>query len=258
MEYVFLNPIKIEGSRFEKGYGYSKFIKLKINNKLSSPVLSLSMNTWGAKDNKDRTKKKIFERIKEEKDCLSIYGESKGLEFAHWVGGMPTIRLGEGIWEPKTRLKLGQIKDYKDIKISTNWGFEAKGWGNLTFDIWLTKDEEGITKNHLEIMVFLDCTSKKAPWKEIGTFGPFNVGYLKKGSDWEGDSTKGGETIAFVLNKSTNQFKFNFMDLVKYCEKYINKKLGNYWLRSIDLGTEFAANSKVEAKIFKLDFDFKK
>ena len=59
MKFTGINPIKVEGSSYDAGFGYSKFVNLKIQNKNSNPILTAKINPFGIKEWKDKTKENI-------------------------------------------------------------------------------------------------------------------------------------------------------------------------------------------------------
>ena len=55
MKYSGINPLKVEGSSFDAvGYGYSKFVNLKIKNNRSNPILVAKINPFGVKEYNDK------------------------------------------------------------------------------------------------------------------------------------------------------------------------------------------------------------
>ena len=53
-----------------------------------------------------------------------------------------------------------------------------------------------------------------------------------------------------------NKFSFDVMDLIEICKKKINK-LNRYYLRSIELGSEFSKNTEAEAKVYEINFNMR-
>lgn len=252
MKYIGINPIKVEGSKFEIGYGYSKFVTLNLNNKSYTPVLNATVNTWGV-DWKEKIKEKVFCRIEEKNNYLSIYSKCGNVEAKKYIAGYPSIKLGESLWGPYNSFSLGKLKEYTSMDISASWDFKTKGISNLAYDVWLTKNKSNnLTKDDVEVMVWLDYNFEP-PWKDFGECGDFKVKYMRKNKDWD----NGGHVFAFFYKKKVKKSSFDLIKLVDYCKKKV-KSLGSYNIRTIELGTEFTKNSEVEARIKKLNFYFKK
>ncbi|MDO8528550.1 MAG: hypothetical protein Q7S06_01500 [Nanoarchaeota archaeon] len=251
MQYQGLNLIKVEGSKFEVGYGYSKFVKLKVNNKSYIPILSALINTWGIKNREDRIEKNILGKIEEKKNYLDFSIKCADIEIQNFIAGYPSIRLGESIWGPTNGFELGQVKKYTGMNISTKWEFQVKGLANFTYDIWLTKNKKGeLTKNDIEVMIWLDYNFEP-PWKDIGETNDFKIKYVKKDSNWN----NGGHVFAFFSKKSSKK-SFDLIQVINQCKKII-KNIESYYIRSIDLGIEFSKKTQVEVKLKELNFDFK-
>ena len=256
MKYTGLNPIYVRGSKFELGYGYSNFIKLKINNKIFTPIISATANTHGLKDWKDRIKNKVFVGIEEKSKYLSFFADANEFELSGpFIAGYPSIRLGESVWGPTCGFKLGKLKNYSKMGIYSDWKFVIKkGYANLAYDIWLTKGESGpVKKNDIEIMVWLDYNFE-VPHEIIKETDIFKLKYIKK----RGGQFDGVNWITFIIKKGkSNNFKFDLLDLINYCKTKI-KNIEDYYIRSIDLGVELSKNTKAEAKLYELNFDFTK
>jgi len=258
-EYIGLNPLKIEGSKFEVGYGYSKFVNLKINGKSYVPILSSIINTFGV-DWKDKLKEKVFCKIEEMDDYLSFYTKTTDFQSSlPFIYGAPTIKLGESIWGPSSGFDLGKVKDYKKMDTSIRWDFNVKkGYSDFSYDIWLTKDKKSKNseKDDVEIMVILS-SNFPFPWKKVMETNKFVMQYHNKNSkEWA--STDRGHVIVFFLKNKTKNYGFDIKEMIKYCEKYLKASLKDYYIRSIDIINEFSKNTEVEAKLFNLSFDFKK
>ncbi len=250
-EFYKLDTIKAEGASFELGYGYSKFVKMKLNGKRLTPILWCWSNMGGIKNFKDRVKEKVFGKVEEQKTFLKFYGKSKNPELNNpFIVGYSSIKFGKSPWGPKTGVELGKVKNYKKIGFSTRWKFNLKkGHGNFTYDIWLTKKNKlGPEKTDLEIMIWLDYNFTP-PYKEIGKTKEFTIKYNRYKGKWH--------RIDFYLNNKSGKIDLDILELIKFCKKKINM-LDNYYIRSIELGTEFAKNSEVEAKLYELNMDFER
>jgi hypothetical protein len=253
-----INKISVGGSNFEVGFGYSKFVRLKLNNRRIIPVFSATANVFGS-NKEDRTKDKIFCKIEEEKECLRLYAKSKGLDFPRWIGGAPTIRIGEGIWGPQSGLKFKQVKDYKDIQTTIDFKHEIKqGFSDLSYDIWLTKEiypvnfSETTRQEDLEIMIILD-SNFKFPWKVIGETENFIIIYEDKNKNPLARDR--GHCVAFIPKKPTN--KFNILSLIELCSEFLKKDFSKHFIRSFDIINEFAKDTETIVKITKLDLEIK-
>ena len=116
MKHIGINPIKVEGSKFETSHGYSKFVKLKFNNKTYTPIMDGIANTFGVKDHLDRINKKITIGVKEKEKYLSLHAKSSNIELSNpFIAGGSSIILGNSIWGPYSNFELGKIKDYKKL-----------------------------------------------------------------------------------------------------------------------------------------------
>jgi hypothetical protein len=258
MKYFGLHPIKVEGSNFETGYGYSRFIKLKINSKKYYPILSARANTFGVKQ-QDRVKEKVFCSIEEKEDHLRFFAKSGEVEAPRWICGTPTLIIGNGIWGPKNNFELGQVESYKNLKASTIWEFNPKrGHGDFAFDIWFTKKKDqsiNSEEKDLEIMVVLD-NNFNFPWKQIDETEDFIIKHENKNENRLASDK--GHCVAFILKKKTKKFDVNITELISSCKKYLRINFENYYIRSIDIINEFAKNSEIETKLYNLDFKFEK
>jgi hypothetical protein len=254
------NKINFKGSKFEKGYGYSKFVKLKLKDKTSTPILSGIANTFGV-NYKDRNKKNIFCEVKESNNGLDFYSKCNLKNSNSWILAASTIRIGKSIWEtdPKfTGFDLGKVKDYK--KLMTDINFVAKvrkGFGDFSYDIWLTKDRSfgKAKKDTIEIMIILYKNFDNFLGKIIQETKDFEIRYeLKKNKSGGFDN---GHTFAFVL-KNKKIRKFDILQLIDYCSKKLKKDLNNHYLRSIDVINEISYNTDMKVILKELNFDFNK
>ena len=149
--------------------------------------------------------------------------------------------------------EIGQVKNYKKIEISTNWIFKASGGpANFVYDVWITKNKTGeLTSDDVEIMIWLDKNKEFNYWEGLGNFKEFNVRFIKKSSDLN----NGGFVFAFVYLDKNSIMRFNLIELISYCKKK-KDKIENYYIKSIELGTEFAKNTEVEVKLKKAEVNF--
>ena len=244
--------LDIEGSRYETAIGKSKFIKLKKNNQPLNEDISSITNLWGVEEDSDRVKDKAFARIKEEENYLIFYGKASNIS-CKFVCGYPSIRVGKSPWDKRKLFEIGQVKKYNKIEIFTNWIFEANGESaNFVYDIWLTKNEiGGLTSDDVELMVWLDKNKDFKSWKDLGNFNDFNVKFIKKTPDWN----NGGFCFAFIYLNKNNKRKFDLVELINYCKKKI-ANITDYYIRSIELGTEFAKNTEIQVKLKKAEINF--
>ncbi|MGV8151483.1 MAG: GH12 family glycosyl hydrolase domain-containing protein [Candidatus Nanoarchaeia archaeon] len=256
-EYLGINPIKVEGSRYEVEFGYSKFVNLRINNISYIPVLSAAVNMWGI-NWKDKIKEKAYAKVQEEKRFLSFYAKTSDVKCPQWIAGYPSIRFGQSPWSPHSGFEIGMLKNYRKMNVSTKWEYKTNKecYSNFTYDIWLTKNKKGdLTNKDIEIMVWLDNNFKRLPdWDNMDKFGDFViVKHKKKNLEWN----NGGHVFAFFLEKGKTQFKFDLKDIANHC-KFLIKDIDDYYIRTIELGSEFGQNAKVKAKLFKMDMEFEK
>jgi hypothetical protein len=246
------NKLDIEGSKYESVVGKTKFVTLKKNNQLLDENISSTTNLWGIEKDVDRIKNKVFVKIKEDKNSLIFYGKASNIQ-CKTICGYPSIRIGKSPWDNRNLFEIGQVKKYDKIQIFTNWTFKVKGESaNFTYDIWLTKNENGeLTSNDIEIMIWLDKNKDVKYWKDLGNFKDFNIRFVKKTADWN----NGGFCFAFIyLNKETKR-RFDLIELINYCKNEI-KEIENYYIRSIELGTEFTKNTEVQVKLKKVEVNF--
>ena len=255
MKFTGINPIKVEGSSYDAGFGYSKFVKLKIQNKNSNPILTAKINPFGVKEWKDKTKENVFGRVEEKQNLLSFYAKTSNPEMNGFILGISTIILGEDIWGPQTGFELGQVKNYKRIKTSTKWDFKVKrGFADFVYDIWLNKNRKGgCSGQDIEIMVWLDYNFE-VPWKDIGEFKDFKVKYMQKKKEEHPNDL--GHTFAFFLKGKKGQKDFDYKEIIDFCSNYLKKDLKNYWIRSIYLGTEFSKDTEVNVNLHRANFSF--
>lgn len=247
-----MEKLNIEGSRYESTMGKSKFIILKRNNQILDENISSITNLWGIEKDSDRIKDKTFAKIEENKNYLTFYGKASDVS-CKFVCGYPSIRIGKSPWDKREFFEIGKIKRYNKIEISTNWMFEAKGESaNFTYDIWITKNREGLlTSDDIELMIWLDKSKEFKSWEDLGNFKEFNVRFTKKSTNWN----NGGFVFAFVYLDKSNKRKFDLIKLINYCNKKITN-IEDYYIRSIELGTEFAKNTEVEVKLKKAEVNF--
>ena len=246
------NKLDIEGSKYETAVGKTKFITLKRNNQILDENISSITNLWGVEKDSDRIKNKVFAKIKEDKNSLIFYGKVSNVQ-CKTICGYPSIRIGKNPWDNRDLFEIGQVKKYNKIQIFTNWIFKANGESaNFTYDIWLTKNEDGeLTSDDIEIMVWLDKNKDVKYWEDLGNFKDFNVRFVKKTPNWN----NGGFCFAFIyLNKDTKR-KFDLIELINYCKKEI-KEIENYYIRSIELGVEFSKNTEVQVKLKNAEINF--
>ena len=59
------NKLDVEGSGYESVTGKSKLVKLKVNNQILDENISSITNLWSIEKDSDRTKDKVFVKIKE-------------------------------------------------------------------------------------------------------------------------------------------------------------------------------------------------
>lgn len=258
MNYLGINPIRVEGSgsSFDAvGYGYSKFIDLKLKNKRYKPLIVAKINPFGIKEYKDRTKANIFGKLEEKQNLLSFYAKTSNPESNGWLLGILTIIIGEDIWGPKSGFELRQVKNYNRISVSTKWDFKVSGgFADFIYDIWLNKNKEGpCSEGDVEIMVWLDYNFE-VPWKLIGDFKDFKVRYEKKTKDKHPNDL--GHTFAFILKNKEGKKDFDYKEMIDFCSKYLKRNLKNQWIRSIYLGTEFSKNTEVNANLYKASISF--
>ena len=245
-----MDEINIEGSNFEQTIGVSKFVKLVLNNKKSNPKLGAIINVFGVNP-ENRRKEKVFAKVLERTKFLEFYAKTSKTISKEWIVGIPTIKFGNGIWKPNSGINLGKLKDYKKLNSYCKWDFSVKGFGELIFDLWLTKGNKQPISNDVEIMIVLE-KNFNLPWEKIGNIKNFEILHnIKK----KGDNS---HVFAFIKKRKSNSIKLNFLELVKFCEGFLKKNLKEYNLRSIDFGPEFSNNTEIIIKLYKLVFNFKK
>jgi hypothetical protein len=244
MKYLGINPLNLTGSLHERTDGVSKFVKLNIDGVSYTPIISSVVNHWGI--NNEESNKTLSE-IKEEKDYLLFHSHSGEVNTPRYLVGYPSIRLGRSPWDKSGGFEFGQVKDYKKINLKTKWDFDCVGQANFVYDIWLTKNRDGkLTSDDLEVMVWLDYTKGVDYWENIGNFDGANVRYKRKTPEWN----NGGHVIAFVYPDNKKKSDLDLSKIINYCNNQI-KGIDNYWIRSVELGTEFAKNTDVKIKLYK-------
>lgn len=245
----------LEGSNFETEIANSEIVKVILNGKNIKAKVSAMANVFGV-DKVDRLKEKVLCCIKETKNSLSIYSKSADLTFPRWIGGASTLRIGEGIWGPKSGLTFKQVKEYK--KIETDIDFKHlinSGSSNLSYDIWLTKKEslpdkmETTKQEDLEIMIILN-SNFKFPWEKIMENEEFCILYQNKNKN-ELARDK-GHCIAFIPK---NKMKFDIFNMISICSDKLKIDFFNHYIRSFDIINEFAKNTESEAIITKLEIN---
>ena len=250
MNYLGINRVKVEGNRYETMCGISNTLKVRMNGRSYIPLVSVSVNMWGIKNEQDRSK--VFAKIEDSKKGLCFSVRTGDVECPSFVCGYPSLRIGKSPWDKWGGFELGQVKSYGEIKIGTEWSVKIRGEGNLVYDAWVTKNRTGeLTSDDIEIMVWLSFTKKPTYWTFIGECEGLEVYYKRKGIEWN----NGGHVFAFVNNKK--KLEFDLKKLILYCKEKV-KGVEKYWLRTIELGTEFTKNTNVEIKVKKINIGFKK
>lgn len=242
--------IRLSGSINKNMIGYSKFVNLDLNGEKTKPLLTATINPWGI-NKKDLGKKlKFFAEIKDKTNYLDISIKCKKVG-TKGMAGYPSIIFGQSPWWPSSDIVLNKLKDYKKIKITTKWNFKGNGFTNFMYNVWLDKKEKGkLNENNVEMMIILDGAFDP-PWKELESSKNFKVKYRRKGKDYH----RAGHT--FVFFPKTRKKSFDLIELTDYCKNKI-KGVNEYYLRSIELGSEFTANTEVKVKIYNVNFDFRK
>jgi hypothetical protein len=240
--------MKFEAEDYKSEIHKSKFVFFKNKSKIKNPELTFAINPWGIERSFLGDKKKFYAKFEEKKNSLNLSIYCGDVKVKNWLAGYPSIILGQSPWWPSSKIKLKKVKEYKKMNVKIDWNMQARGFYNLTYDIWLSKNKNFSKKDHLEIMVWLE-RNFEPPWKEIGTFKNFKVKYKKKdvGED------KGGIVIAFFPNKKIKSF--DIIELTKFCKNKI-KKIENYQFKSIEIGSEFGPKSEIELKIKNIKYDF--
>ncbi len=243
-----MTKINLQADGMKSLIGSSKLINLSINGKKSHPEITAVINPWGVKKEQLGKKENFSASIKEKAKFLEFNVEIGDVETKGYIAGYPSIIIGQSPWWPSADIKFGKISDYKKIEISTEFDFITKNNANFTYDVWLDKSKEkGLAKNSVEIMVWLDYKFTP-PWESLGEFGGFNVLYKKKGEEFYG----GSHVFAFFSKTKDKKISFDLKELADFCKKKV-KDIKDYNLKSIELGTEFPKNSKIQAKLYKLD-----
>jgi len=259
-KYIGLESLSVEGSSFETGFGISKFVNLKMNEKLFKPALGVIMNTFGV-EHKDRIKEKIFCSLKEKNKFLEFYCKSADVEAPRWIVGAPTLRIGNGIWSPHSNFYLGKIKDYKKIQTAIEFkSFCKKGFYDFSYDLWFTenKNQQNSTfRNDLEIMIVVDSNFKFPNKGKETSYNGMRVVYHEK-KPGPNRQDKAGWEVSFIVPKDKPNFSFDILELVKFVSKILNKDFSRHYINSMDIIAEFAAKSEAKIELHKLDFDFLK
>ena len=252
MKYYGLNPIKVEGSSFEIGYGYSKFVDLKINGKKYKPIIAVQANTFGVKNWEDRKKEKIYSRVEDKKEYLEFYAKSGNVDLnGPFIAGISIAKLGQSVWGPTSGFYLGKMKDYKKMEFTTKWVSKIKGFGNFVYDIWFSRNKIGSLddKKDVEVEIWLS-SNFNPPGEKIGETEDFVIFHKEKNHN-------GKHWFNLALKEKTNKNSFDLKDILKHIQNKVNY-IEDLYIRSIDFGSEYAKNSKVETKVYKINFDFKK
>lgn len=254
MKFIGINPLKLEGSKLENSYGYSKFVKMKIGEKSYFPIITATINSWGIKNYEDKIKKNVYGKIEDSKNSLDFSINCSDVEVNGFIAGYPSIIIGETIWGPFNGFKLGQIKDYKKIKIETKWDFSInKGFANFAYDIWLTKKEDGyLQKKDIEIMIWID-RNFDLPYEQIAETKDYIIKYMYKKPGSLGVTNT--HWFIFLLKDKIKNYDFDIIKLIKECKKKI-KDIDSYYIRSIELGIEFSKDTKANAKLYNLNLEF--
>jgi hypothetical protein len=247
--------LSLEGSNFETEIANSQIVKVILNGKDIKAKVSAMANVFGV-NKEDRFKEKVLCCVKETKNSLNIYSKSTDLNFPRWIGGASTLRIGEGIWGPKSGLAFKQVKNYK--KIETLIDFKqliSQGNSNLSYDIWLTKEDslpdrmETTKQEDLEIMIILN-SNFKFPWEKIMETEYFDILYENKNKNKLARDK--GHCVAFVTK---NKMNFDILDMISICSDKLKIDFSKHYIRSFDIIKEFAKNTESEAKITKLEID---
>lgn len=255
MKFIGINPLKLEGSKFETSYGYSKFVKMKIGEKSYSPIITATINPWGIKNYEDKVKKNVYGKIEDSKNSLDFSINCSDVEVNGFIAGYPSIRVGETIWGPFNGFKLGRIKDYQKIKINTKFDFSIKkGFANLAYDIWLTKKkDDSLQKGDIEIMVWLD-RNFDLPYEQIAETKGYVIKYVMKKPGSPGVINT--HWFTFLSKNKNKESDFDLIEVIRECRKKV-KNIDYYYIRSIELGIEFSKDTKANAKLYNLNLDFK-
>lgn len=258
MKYFGINRIKLEGYKFESGFGYSKHVNLKMDGKKFVPVLISHIVNWGVKEPWKLTQKDVNCKIIDKENFLELSAEAKGLYCPSKICGFTAIRFGESPWGPYSNLRLGQIKNWKSILVDVKWVFNAKGIADLVFDLWLTKNKADLPKEtDIELMVWLDYESLYPFGEKRGNFENFSIHFGDVKKTREFIPHQPCSTISYFYTKNTKKINFDLIKLILNSVKYFGiKNIKKYWIRNIDFGIEYTKNARVKAKIYKLNYKF--
>mgnify|MGYP003973941605 CR=1 FL=1 len=146
MKHIGINPINVEGSKFETSYGYSKFVKLNLNGKTYFPILSGIANTFGVKNHEDRINKRMVCSVNEEKNYLKLHAQSSNIDLSN-----PFI--AKDLEVDKKELLENWIK-YKRKSVKKNFELE-KTYKKLKKD-YIVASMSGVLDIHYKL-----CNEKK-------------------------------------------------------------------------------------------------
>jgi len=171
MNFFGVEAIKLEGFKFESGFGYSKYVTLKLDKKKYFPVLASQVINWGVKEPWKLTPGQVKCKIIDKEQFLYFSALTKDICCPSKICGFTATKLGNPPWGPYSNFEIGQIKKWKSIKVDVEWDFKAKGVADLVFDLWITKNKTGIPKEtDIELMVWLD-------YKNLYPFGVLGQNY---------------------------------------------------------------------------------
>ena len=261
MKFFGINPIKLEGSKFGISLGYSKHVSLTLEGKNYFPILVAQIVNWNIKDLLQLEERNLSIKIMDKNNALNFSILTKKTPHLARIPvcGCGIIKLGNSPWGPYTNFEIGKVKNWRSILVDVAWDFKASGVADLVFDSWITKNKTGLPKiTDMELMVWLD-------YKNLYPFGEkkeesekFSVHYspLKKVKKFL-PIQKCGTVSYFYTKSSLKKISFDLIKLILNSAKYFKiKNIKNYWIRTIDFGVEYARNTKVEAKIYKLKYKF--
>ncbi len=253
-----IKPIKLEGFRFESGFGYSKHVTLKMDKKKYFPILASQVINWGVKEPWKLTPEQVKCKIIDKEKFLYFSALTRNLCCSSKICGFTAIKLGNPPWGPYSNFVIGQVKKWKSIKIDVEWDFKAKGITDLVFDVWITKNKTGVPKEtDIELMVWLDYKNLYPFGVKKEDFQDFSVLYSSVEKTEFIPHQPCGTISYFYTKNSAERIKFDMIKLILNSVKYFGiKNIKNYWIRTIDFGVEYAKNTKAEARIYKLNYDF--
>jgi hypothetical protein len=238
--------ISLEGCEYESMIGNSEIIKLIFNGKELPIEISATINLHGVGNDK-RKKENAYAEIKETKDHITINARSGDFESKKIILGYPSLRIGNCPWGLVSNFSFGRLNEYEKIKIKTDYDFSLKGNANLIFDIWLTKERDGIPKKgDVEIMIWLDYKHKPS-WKKLPDFKDFQVSHQQK------KRKDGWEVFAFFDNKKSRKISFDLVEIINHIKSEVD--LENHFIRSIEIGNEFLKNVELTTKIYDLEIE---